>query len=99
MKKADAHPPRKRPLLVSGDGSGGTSMTAIQLPSNVGGSVVDDGFTQANPITLGDSSDDDNGGATTSKVNNNEILSFTYCYLVACIWMYDDLYTGRLSYF
>ena len=86
MKKTDTHLPCKRRRLVSGDGSGGTSMTAIQLPSNVGGSVVDDGFTQANPITLGDSSDDDNGGATTTKVNNNEIVSF-YLLLFSCMYM------------
>ncbi len=86
MKNADAHPPRKRPRLVSGDGSGGTSMAAIQLPSNAGGSDADAGATQSNAITLGDSSDDSNGGAITSKVNNKDIVSF-YLLLFSCMYM------------
>ena len=75
MKKKDAHQPCKRHRLMSRDGSSGLSSGAsaavVQLPS-----VVVDGATPANPITLADSSDDSNGGATTSKVSNNEIVSF-----------------------
>ena len=104
MKKTDADPPCKRRRLISPMGSSVLSSVAsvavIQLPSNVGGSLADDKGTPANPISLDDSTDDSNGGANISMVNNNkEIVSFRYCYLVACIWMYDDLYTGRLSYF
>ena len=79
--------------------SSGASAAVIQLPSNVGGSLANTGRSPANPITLDDSSDEDNGGANISMVINTEIVSFRYCYLVACICMYDDLDTCRLSYF
>ena len=84
MKKTDADPACKRRRLMPRVGrtllSSGASAPVIQLPSLVGGSVIVDGLTQANAITLGDSSDEDNGGATVSKVNNNnkEKLSFSY---------------------
>ena len=80
MKKTDADPPCKRLRLVSRDGSSvlssGASAAFIQLPSNVGGQVDVRGLTEANAITLSDSSDDSNGGTPISNVNNNEIVSF-----------------------
>ena len=85
MKKKDAHPPFKRPRLMSRDGSSGlssgVSAAVVQLPS-----VVVDGATPADAITLDDSSDDSTGGATTAKVSNNEIVSF-YLLLFSCMYM------------
>ena len=90
MKKMDAYLPCKRRRVDSGDGSSvltsGASVAVVQLPSLVGGSVAVDGATQANAITVGDSSDDSNGGANTSKVNNKEIVSF-YLLLFSCMYM------------
>ena len=86
----DAHLPCKCRRVYSGDGSSvpisGASAAVDQLPSNVGGSMAVDGATQANAITIGDSSDDSNGGANTSKVNNKEIVSF-YLLLFSCMYM------------
>ncbi len=56
--------------------SSGASAAVVQLPSLVGGSVVVDGLTQVNAITIGDSSDDDNQGSSIPMVNNKEIVSF-----------------------
>ena len=61
--------------------SSGASAAVIQLPSNVGGSVVVAGLTQANAITLDDSLDDDNGGSSIPMVNNKEILLFSCMYM------------------
>ncbi len=84
----DAHLPCKRRRVDSGDGSSAltSGASAVQLPSLVGGSMAVDGATQANAITIGDSSDDSNGGANTSKVNNKEIVSF-YLLLFSCMYM------------
>ena len=89
--------------MMSTSGSSASAAAPIQLPAHVAGvntvdpfSMPDDGSTLATPITLSDSSDEDNGSATISKVINNEIVSF---YLLIFRWMYDDHYSGRLSYF
>ena len=90
MKKTDADPACKRRRLVSRDGSSVLSSSAsaavVQLPSLVGGSVVVDGLTQANAITLDESSDDDNGGSSIPMVNNKEIVSF-YLLLFSCMYI------------
>ena len=71
-----------------------------QSPSlQAGPNSTDPNGTADNAITFVDSSDDDIGSATISKVinNNNEIVSFSYCYLDVCMVMFIllDLHTSR----
>ncbi len=75
---------------------GGTSIAVTQLTSNVGGSVAVGGLTAADAIILEDSSDDSNGDGSIPKVINNELVSFSYCYLDGCMVMFIllDLHTS-----
>ena len=92
MKMKDGHPPRKLRRMISTSGSMATAAAPTQLPANAAAvnpidpfSLADVGRTPGNPIMFIDSSDDSSGVTNISNVINNDILSFSYCYLVGCM--------------
>ncbi len=95
MKKTDGHPPRKLRRVMSTSGRGATAAAPTQLPAHVVGmnsidpfSLANNGRTPGNPIMFTDSSDDSTGGTNISNLINNEIVSFSYCYLDGCMMIF-----------